>query len=374
MLYFDNAATAHWRPESVYNAVHHAMKNFGNPSRAAHKNSLTADRTISNCRLALHHMFQNTSPEKVIFTNNATTALNIAIQTLEGHIITTEAEHNSVLRPIYKKNNYSILPCDHNGALNFDMLSSYLKADTCAIVMSHASNVTGTVYNLKEVGLFCKKNNLKLIVDGAQTAGLLPINMKENHIAALCITGHKSLLGPQGTGALLLNDDFSPFPIVVGGSGSHSFQKEMPAFYPTYLEAGTQNAHGIAGLLAGIKYIEINTLDKLYTKALELTYYFYNNIVDIEGITIYGDFSHKKRMPIVSLNLNSLDASEIAFLLDKDYHIATRAGIHCAPLIHHALQTAEQGSVRFSFSHQNTFAEIDLAVHALKEILSSKNI
>jgi len=374
MLYFDNAATTYQRPECIYDAIYHAMKNFGNPSRAAHKFSLTADRTITNCRYALHHMFQNSSAQKVIFTNNATTALNIAIQSLNGHIITTAAEHNSVLRPIYAKNNYSILPCDDKGNLNLDMLASYLKPNTCAVVMTHASNVTGTVYDIEKVGVFCKENDLKLIIDGAGSAGALPINMEKNHISALCITGHKSLLGPQGTGALLFNSGFFPLPIVVGGSGSFSFEKGMPSFYPGYLEAGTLNSHSIAGLLAGIEYIKTNTMETISTKALKLTNYFYDKISKIKGITIYGDFSIKRKMPIISLNIDSLDSSEVAYLLDKNYDIATRAGVHCAPLMHQALQTDKQGTVRFSFSQNNTFEEIDIAVKALEEIRSLKKI
>jgi len=368
MLYFDSAATTFHRPRCVQEAVITAITTFGNPSRSAHAAAMEATRTITACRYELHNMFHNSDPSRVIFTANATAALNIAVQSLQGHIITTAAEHNSVLRPIYKKNNYTILPCDEYGAIDFSKLASSVRKDTTAVVMTHASNVIGKIYNLEDVGIFCKTHQLNFIVDASQTAGLLQIDMTKTGISALCISGHKSLLGPQGTGALLLNDDFSPSPLMVGGSGTHSFGKEQPGTYPEYLEAGTLNSHGIAGLLAGLQYLSQLPQDYAYHKVMDLSDHFYKEISKIESLITYGKYSREECIPVFSLNIKGLDSAELAFILANKYNIAVRSGIHCAPLMHKALGTQDLGTVRFSFSHLNTMAEIDNAIAALSAI------
>jgi cysteine desulfurase family protein len=368
VIYLDSAATSLMRPNCVKEAVIKALDSFGNPSRSAHSASLSATRTVTECRMELADLFHLENPSSVIFTPNATFSLNIAIQSLEGHIITTQADHNSTLRPIYRKGNYSILPCDSNGDLLYNQLAAYLKPDTCAIVMTHASNVTGTIYDLKRVGEFCLKHKLLFIVDGSQTAGLLPIHMKEYHISALCITGHKSLLGPQGTGALLLNEDFIPHPVIIGGSGIHSFEKYQPKECPECLEAGTVNSHGIAGLLAGLKYLKHLPASQPLHQALELADNFYKGIISLSGIKIYGHWNKSTHVPVISLNLEGTDPAQLAFLLSSEYDIAVRAGYHCAPLMHQALGTEAEGCVRFSFSHLNTSEEISLAISALKSL------
>lgn len=367
MIYLDNAATTLIKPDSVKKAVLHAMDSFGNASRGAHKPALDALRVLMEARIALASLFGlSDDPMRVVFTPNATVALNIAIAGIKGHIVTTAVEHNSVLRPIYRHDNYTIVPCDSKGCVSIDAISSAIRPDTDAVVLAHASNVTGNVSDIQSIGELCAKHGVHFIVDAAQSAGLLPINMK--NISVLCFTGHKSLFGPQGTGGLCLGTNYRPEPLYVGGSGHHSFDHKHPQEWPDALEAGTQNAHGIAGLLAGVQYIQSTGLSTIHNTVDALARLFAHSLADTPGVTLYGDLAAPLRTPVVSLNVEGYDSGQAACLLFDKYGIAVRSGAHCAPLMHDALKIS--GSVRFSFSHFNTREETQFAVDAVRALAS----
>lgn len=367
MIYLDNAATTLKKPDCVKQAVVQAMDTFGNASRGAHAPALDALRMLMEARIALASFFGlNDDPMRVIFTPNATAALNIAISGVRGHIVTTAADHNSVLRPVYRRGNYTIVPCDALGRISTDAISSAIRPDTGAVVLMHASNVTGNVFDIQSIGKLCAARGVLFIVDAAQSAGLLPIDMKIQNISALCFTGHKSLYGPQGTGGLCLGSSFMPEPLVVGGSGHHSFDSHHPRELPDALEAGTQNAHGIAGLLAGVQYIQSAGITTLHDKADALARQFAHSLADTPGITLYGDFDAPLRTPVVSLNIEGYDPAQAASQLFEKYGIAVRAGAHCAPLMHDTLNIS--GSIRFSFSHFNTEKETQLTIDAIRTL------
>lgn len=377
MIYFDNAATTKQKPKEVVQAVCYALENFGNASRGVYDESLSSDRVIYDTRRKLADMFGGLNPRQVAFSKNSTESLNIAIDgllTKDDHIITSVTEHNSVLRPLnyLKKQGAEIdfIDIDENGVLKLFEIEKYIKKNTKAIILNHASNVTGNINDIKTVGKICKKYNLLFIVDASQTAGAFKIDVNEMNIDVLCFTGHKFFYGPQGVGGLCVKENVYIKPFIVGGSGTHSFDPFQPDKMPTRLEAGTLNSHSIAGLNAGIDYILKNKMENLTQQAMDIANCFYENIKKIEGIKIYGDFSNKYRCPIVSINLKDMDAADVSSKLAFDYKIATRPGAHCAPLIHKSFSTVEQGMVRFSFSHTNTYEEVFTAINAIKNILN----
>ena len=377
MIYFDNAATTLKKPDGVAKAVAEAVSNLGNAGRGAYDAALHSMRMAYETRELLNELFNGEGPEQIAFMSNATEALNTAINGMiqpGDHVVTTVMEHNSVLRPLYLKEQtgvaLTVLPLDENGLISSEAFEEAIRPDTEAIVCTHASNVTGTALNLYRIGEACKRHGLHFIVDASQTAGILPIDMQAMNIDALCFTGHKGLFGPQGTGGICLRKGITIRPLKVGGSGIHSFEKEQPQFMPELLEAGTINAHGIAGLNASLKYLKKEGLEKLYTKEALLTKTFYEGVRRIEGVRVYGNFDQEKRAPVVSLNIRDEDAGKVSEILWEDYGIATRAGAHCAPLMHEALGTTEQGVVRFSFSSFNTIEEIKQGIEAIRELAS----
>ena len=382
MMYFDNAATTLQKPDCVKEAVLQAMDSMGNSGRGVHDASLYAGRTIYRAREALAKLFGAGTPEQVVFTANATESLNLVISSLfqpGDHVITTVCEHNSVLRPLYRISGVelSMLPIKNGrraetetareqgkngnpetaeaadpkeerctGSLDYDRLESLLRPNTGALVITHASNLTGNLTDLKRVRSFAKKHGLLLVVDAAQTAGAVPINMESMGIDILCFTGHKGLYGPQGTGGICVRPELALRPLKVGGSGVHSFDKEHPKEMPEALEAGTLNGPGIAGLGAAAEWL-------LETGAEQV---------------LYGDPDPTKRAAIQSLNIRDYDSARICDWLYGDYGIAVRGGAHCAPLLHEALGTKDQGAVRFSFSYFNKEAEVDAAIKAIREL------
>lgn len=281
-------------------------------------------------------------------------------------------EHNSVLRPLYEMEErgveLSIAKADKLGNISYSDLESLIKLNTRAIICTHGSNLTGNLIDIKKVGDICKKYNLLFIVDASQTAGVFPIDVKEMNIDILCFTGHKSLLGPQGTGGIYVREGVEITPLKSGGTGILTYSKTQPLEMPTHLEAGTLNGHGIAGLNAGIEFINKIGIDNIRKKEEELMWRFYNSIKNLPNIKIYGDFSKTERCPIVTLNIGDYDSGDVAEEL-ANYGISTRAGGHCAPLMHEALGTVNQGAVRFSFSYFNTEEEIDTTVKILKNII-----
>ncbi len=382
MIYFDNAATTMPKPPQVAEEIANALNTCGNPSRGSYDASLNGLRTLMKARFAVAKLFNVKNAMDVAFTQNATAALNIAISSVKGNIVTTCAEHNSVLRPVYRHGNFTVVQNDKLGRLDLNKLQDAITSETEAVVTCHASNLVGNVYDIYAIGEICKKKGVKFIADCAQTAGLLAIDMQKANISALCFSGHKSLYGPQGTGGICLGQDFKPQPLVIGGSGSESFSPTHPDLMPDALEAGTQNAHGIAGLLAGITYVEKfnekiftgkankqSNSSSLFDDADILARNFIKQVECIDGVTLYGDVGASVRTPVVALNLDGIDSGDAADMLWQEYGIAVRAGAHCAPLMHKTLGTQRTGAVRFSFSHFNKQEEVDTAVRGIKRIL-----
>ena len=377
MIYLDNAATTMKKPQCVIDAVVNAMTHMGNAGRGANEASLDASRIIYDTREKISDLVNLKNPSRVAFTCNSTESLNTAIKgilTNKDHAITTSLEHNSVLRPLYeleeKGMELSVVQCDENGNINYDDFEKLIKENTKAIVCTHASNLVGNVLDVKKIGQIAKKHNLVFIVDASQSAGVFPIDMQDMNIDILCFTGHKGLLGPQGTGGLCVREGINVRPLKVGGSGVNTLSKTQPVAMPTILEAGTLNGHAIAGLNAALDYLKEEGIENIQKREEELMFRFYNGIKDIKDIKIYGNFENK-RAAIVAFNIGDIDSAAFSDELSLYHDISTRPGAHCAPLMHKAMNTVEQGAVRFSFSHYNTEEEIDTAINAVKEIASS---
>ncbi len=375
MIYFDNAATSLQKPEAVIEAVAEAMKSLGNASRGAHSAALGSNRMVYETRELLAELFHIDDPSRIAFTMNATESLNIAIAGIfrpEDHVITTVMEHNSVLRPLYRMEEsgteLSFLQADKKGNISYEELENAIRSNTRAVICTHASNLTGNVLDLEKIGEICKKHRLLFLVDASQTAGIIPIDVQKMKISVLCFTGHKGLLGPQGTGGIYVAPEINIRPLVVGGSGVQSYLKTQPDEMPARLEAGTLNAHGIAGLHAAVSYIIEKGVEQIYQEEHEKTDYFYRMIRSIPDIHIYGDPEAELHAPIIALNIGDYDSAQVADELMETYGIATRAGAHCAPLMHQALGTQKQGAVRFSFSQFNTRKELDVGIQALREL------
>ena len=375
MIYMDNAATTIHKPEEVRAAVMAAFDTMGNAGRGASVPALDASRIIYGTREKLARLFHAGDPRRIVFTANSTESLNIALKGLfsgGNHVITTVLEHNSVLRPLYecRENGVelTILGCDGKGRISYEEMEAAVQADTKAVVCTHASNLTGNMTDLERVGTMAKRHGLLFVVDASQTAGVWPIDVEKMQIDVLCFTGHKSLLGPQGTGGMYVREGVYIRPLLSGGSGIDTYNEKHPAEMPTALEAGTLNGHGIAGLGAALSWIEKTGMDRIRQRELSLMRRFYNGVFRIPGVTVYGDLETEKRAPVVSLNILDYDSSEVSDELSTVYGIVTRPGAHCAPLMHRALGTVEQGAVRFSFSFFNTEEEVDLAIDAVREL------
>lgn len=376
MIYLDNAATTMKKPPCMVDRVTKALTTMGNASRGAHESALSASRVIFHARKIIAEFFNCKRPDHVVFTSNATEALNIAIRGAiksESHVITTVLEHNSVLRPLYlmekeKGVSISFVNCDDKGNVDAADFEKLINDKTSAIVCTHASNLTGNVVDIRRVGELARKHGLLFIVDASQTAGVLPIDMEDMNIDILCFTGHKGLMGPQGTGGMCIREGIEIETFKCGGSGVHSYDKEQPREYPTRLEAGTLNSHGIAGLSASIEFIKDTGIKNIKAREEMLAQRFYNGIKDIDGIKVYSDVEAAEHTGVVAININDYDSGTIADMLATDYDIAVRAGAHCAPKMHEALGTVTQGAVRFSFSYYNTEEEADAAIAAVREI------
>ena len=373
MIYLDHAATTLQKPPVVGQAMLAALQTAGNPGRGAHEPTLHAARIVYDTRTALAELFHAEDPACIAFAANATQALNTAIGGLSpgDHVIATVCEHNSVLRPLYRLREQgvqlSFVGVDDRAVLRYEQFEQLVRPNTRAIVVTGASNVTGHATDLPFVAQVAKKHGLLLIVDAAQTAGSLPIDVQALGIDVLCFTGHKGLMGPQGTGGLYVRPGLQVAPLVVGGSGVHSFDERHPVEMPTALEAGTLNVPGIAGLGAGVRWLLTQGVEALETKENALARLFYETVREIPGVRLYGDFT-APRAPIVSLNLMGEDSARVADALWEEYGICVRAGAHCAPLMHRALGTVEQGVVRFSFSHTNTREEALAAARAVRSL------
>ncbi len=375
MIYLDNAATTLHKPQQVIDAVVHAMQSMGNCARGTHEEALDAARTVYDARVRLASLFGCPRVDHVAFTANSTEALNMAINGLidpGDHVISTDLEHNSVLRPLYRLEaehgaELSFVPADKLGNVDYADFERLMKPNTRAVVCTNASNLTGTVLDIERIAKTAHSHGALVIVDASQTAGCWPIDMKKMGIDVLCFTGHKGLMGPQGTGGICVKEGIEIRPFKVGGSGVQSYSRTHPAEYPTRLEAGTLNGHGIAGLGAAAKFISETGVENIHARERSLMLRFYEGVKNIEGVTVYGDFT-KDKTAIVAINIRDYESGEVSYELSQGYGIATRPGAHCAPRMHKALGTAEVGAVRFSFSFYNTEEEIDEAVRAVAEL------
>lgn len=376
MIYLDNAATTLHKPPQVAEAVLHAMTTMGNAARGAHSGALEASRTVFGTREKLARLFACQRADHVVFTANSTEALNIAISGLihkGDHVISTDCEHNSVLRPLYRLEEergvaLDFVPADRQGLVDYADFERLMRPDTRAVVCTHCSNLTGNILDIGRIAGIVHSRGALLIVDASQTAGTVPIDMQALGVDVLCFTGHKGLMGPQGTGGLCIRPDVEIDPWKVGGSGVHSYDRHQPKEYPTRLEAGTLNSHGIAGLSAALDVILERGVADIQRAEHALMQRFYDGVRGISGVTVYGDFSAPERGAIVALNIRDYDSSAVSDELAVTYGIATRPGAHCAPRMHRALGTTEQGAVRFSFSCYNTEQEVDAAIAAVRAI------
>ncbi len=373
MIYLDNAATTRTKPPAVSRAVLEALSSYGNCGRGGHEGALSAARTIYETREKIAALLGCPRVDHVCFTQNSTQALNIAVSGLLGpgdHVISTDLEHNSVLRPLYRLREagaaVDFVPADRQGRLDYGGFEALLRPETKAVVCTHASNLTGDTVDIDWVGRFAREHGLLFILDASQTAGVLPIDMAATGVSVVCFTGHKSLMGPQGTGGLCLREGLEIRPFAVGGTGVRSYLETQPAEYPTRLEAGTLNGHGLAGLNAALDFLNETGVDAIHAREDALARRFYGAVRDLPGVTVYGDFSAPVRAPIVTLNIGNFDSAEVSDELAERFDIATRPGAHCAPRLHRALGTEDQGAVRFSWSYFNTEAETDQAAEAVR--------
>ena len=375
MIYMDNAATTMHKPQEVIDAVVTAMSSMGNAGRGVNEASLSASRIIYDTREKLCRLFGAEDPRQIVFTPNSTESLNIAIKGILNpgdHVIATMLEHNSVLRPLYEMEKkgvrLTIVKSDQNGRFDLKDIEDAIAEDTKMIVCTNGSNLTGNYVDPEPVGTLARERGIVFVVDASQTAGVFPIDVQKMKIDVLCFTGHKGMLAPQGTGGMYVRKGLVIRPLKSGGSGVQTYSKTHPIEMPTALEAGTLNGHGIAGLHAAVEYLEKTGVDNIRAREQDLMWRFYEGVKDIPGVKVYGDFSSKNRCPIVTLNIGDYDSSEVSDELLTEYGISTRAGGHCAPLMHEALGTVEQGAVRFSFSHYNTEEEVDTAIEAIREL------
>ncbi len=375
MIYLDSAATSFLKPETVRKAVYDAFSLFANPSRGAHSSSLAASRMIYETRKLLSQLFNAPSPERVVFTSNSTEALNTVLYGIlkEGdHVVTTEAEHNSVLRPLYDLERRGIIElsfvrCDGRGRMDYDDFERMIRKNTRLIVTTHASNVTGNIFDIAAIGRKAREHGILYVVDASQSAGVIDIDMAKDNIDVLCFTGHKSLLGPQGTGGMCIAEGVSIRPLKRGGTGILSYSEDMPEKYPSHLEAGTLAVPSIAGLNAALKYINETGIRTLREREKTLSDFFQKSLEGIPSIEFYGDMDGE-RTAVVSINVGFWTSDDVAAFLSSEHDIAVRSGAHCAPLMHRALGTEKRGCVRFSFSPFNTMNEAEKAVEAVKEI------
>jgi cysteine desulfurase / selenocysteine lyase len=378
-VYLDNASTSYPKPQSVYGVLSTYLQTEGaNPGRAGHRMAIDADRTVEEARALLASFFGAEKPESVVFTYNCTDSLNIAIKGCVrpgDHVITTVIEHNSIMRPLRQMEKdgaitLSQLPVSEDGYLDPDDLQKAMTPQTRFVALSHASNVIGTVQPIKEAGLICRKHNALLLVDVAQTAGILPISMKDFNIDLLAMPGHKSLFGPPGTGVLIVGQRAEVSAFREGGTGVNSEHPTHPPEMPTRLEAGTPNTIGIAALKAGLEFIVKETPEAIAAHEQRLLSRFIEGIGDIPGIRIHGSRDITRRVATASISIEGTSPLQAAAALDDKFNIATRPGLHCAPYIHRQIGTAPLGTVRISMGYFNTNDDVDYCLTALKGLAS----
>ncbi len=380
--YLDNAATSWPKPEAVYQAMERFSREIGgSPGRSAHRLSVAAARVILEARENTARLLGVSDPMRVVFTKNATEALNLAILGLLSpgdHIVTSSIEHNSVMRPLrFLESNgveLTAVRCSPRGELDPADVAAALRPNTRAVFVTHASNVAGTILPVEEIGTITRERGIVLGVDAAQTAGAVPLSMEQAKIDLLAFTGHKSLFGPQGTGGLCIGPGLERRlrPLLRGGTGSRSEFEEQPDFLPDMFESGTPNTVGLAGLAAGTAMILEMGVENVRRREEILTAAFLDGLRSLNGITVYGPPAAAWRIPVVSLNVGDLSPAEVSLALDERFGILTRPGLHCAPAAHRTLKTFPDGAVRFAFGFFNDAADVTAALEALEEISSGK--
>lgn len=381
-IYFDNASTTFPKPEEVVTAITQYLTTNGcNVNRGCYEAAYHTEELLFECRELLNTLFNGPDPRNVVFTKNITESLNVILKGFlksGEHVIVSSMEHNAMMRPLIQLEKLGIsftrILCDSNGVFPLEALKDALRPDTRMIAVTHGSNVCGTLLPIKEIGEFCVANNLKFLVDTAQTAGVFPINMEEMHIDALAFTGHKGLMGPQGIGGFIITDEMSNLisPLLSGGTGSVSHTEEIPDFLPDKFEPGTMNLPGIMGLRASLLWLKETGLDSIRQHELALTKHFLEGLHEKQlqnNLKIIGFKDISNRAGVVSIQPERLDPSRLSYALDSEYHIMTRVGLHCAPSAHKTLGTFPTGTVRFSFGWNNTLEEVDYALTALTTLM-----
>ncbi len=376
MIYLDNAATTFPKPKKVIDSLVESCNNFTSPSRGSYDLSKNSSKMVFLTRKKVANFFGVSNPLLVAFTSNVTESINLVINSIftnKDHIITTTWEHNSVIRPLYNNGiDYDCLTLKNDYSFDYSKLPTLLKKNTKAVICSHGSNILGNLVDLKEVSNFCKKNNLLFILDVAQTAGIIPIDLIKDNIDILCFTGHKSLYSITGVGGICVNPNLDlQFNLTkTGGTGYNSLKIKHNIEMPECFEAGTMNFVGINSLNYGIDFIEEIGINNIREKEEKLMNLAYNELIKIEGIKVYGDFS-KTRTPVISFTYGKVDCGEIASILWEDYKIALREGFHCCPLIHKNIGTLNTGILRISFSYFNEESEVYCFINAIKKICTS---
>lgn len=381
-IYLDQASTSFPKAPSVADAVYQYLSGFAvNVNRGSYETAYSVEEQIYDTREQLCRLFHFRNCRNVIFTNNITASLNILLKGLlktGDHVLVSSMEHNAVMRPLTQLLAHGVvfdrIPCRKDGSMDPEAIEELIRPETRALVCLHASNVCGTILPVRKIGQICRRHGIFFILDTAQTAGILPIDMEEMHIDALAFTGHKGLRGPQGTGGFLIRSELAGQiePLISGGTGSISHTEEIPAFLPDRFESGTPNIPGILGLHAALTDLENSSMEEIFQKEMQLTEYFLNGIrrmdPEEEKIRIIGRKDTEKRCAVVSIQTLQMDMAQAAFELDSTYGVMTRVGLHCAPNAHKTLGTYPSGTIRFSFGPENTKEELDTALHALAEI------
>ena len=380
-IYLDNASTSFPKAPTVATAMSDYITNRGiNINRGSYALAYDVEDIIYTTRQRLNTLFNGHDPSHVIFTQNVTMSLNMVIKGIlkaGDHVLVSSMEHNAVMRPLTqlldKGITFDIIPCDKMGSIQLESMDSLIRPNTVALIINHASNVCGTIQPLESIGSICKTHNLQFIVDAAQMAGVIPIDVKACHIDALCFTGHKGLLGPQGIGGIILTKEMAQnlTPLIAGGTGSFSHLETMPTHMPDAFEAGTLNLPGIIGLNEGLSYIESQRMENIHNHELALTQAFLEGLQSIDVVNIVGKQDIQDRTAVVSITIDSMDPASIAYELESTYHIMTRVGLHCAPRAHQTLGTYPEGTVRFSFGYANTHEDVESALSALHRILKN---
>lgn len=382
-IYLDNAATSYPKPDAVHNEMINYMMNIGgNPGRGASSSSIKGNKIVLQCRNILCDLFNYNDSKNVVFTSNITMSLNVLLQGVlkkGDHVITSTMDHNSTLRVLCNLKDagvieLDIIQCNRDGEINVNEFKSLIKSNTKVVCLSHASNLIGTIQPLKDIGKICSDKNIYFIIDSAQTAGVIDLNFNDLNCSALAFTGHKGLMGPQGIGGFIISDTMNEecSPLIYGGTGSISSDTYQPSFLPDKFESGTLNTPGIAGLHAGIKFILNEGLSTIKEHEDYLTKLFIDGLMNIPTTIIYGKHSTENRTSTISINSSIIDNSELGFILDNEYNITTRTGLHCAPLAHKTIGTYPNGTLRFSFGYFNDEKDVNYTLYALDKIIKNK--